>query len=63
LYNREDKNDDEQDHRHGSRETKIVRKTEGVLIDAEKHRLRLILGSATREELKDDKNLKRGYNR
>ena len=63
LDNRENQNYDEQDHGHGSRQTKVVRKTEGVLINAEEHRLCLVLGSAAREKLKDDENLKGGNDR
>src|SRR6185295_2521460 len=63
LNNRKGKNNHEQDHGHCSRETQIVRKAKSVLVNAQEHRLGLVLWSAAREELEDDKNLKGGNDR
>ena len=58
LDNGKDKNNHEQDHGHRGRETQVIRKAESILVDAQEHRLCLVLRSTAREQLEDDKNLK-----
>src|SRR5687768_2080503 len=63
LNHRKNKNDHEQDHRHGGSESQIIRKAEGILVDTQEHGLSLVLRSAPREQLEDHKNLKGGNDR